>query len=231
MSETVKQVLNQTQGQEHMLPCIKCAGKTTHKVMASIDVRGDEDDEDEGHSFSWIVEYQIVQCLGCKTISFRKASSNSEDYEQISEDEWETRVLQELYPSRIEGRKGMGSEIHYLPSDVMRIYKETLLALTNQSAVLAGLGLRALLETVCKEKNAIGDNLLKKIDSLVASNILTPMSASILHKIRALGNAAAHEVKPHSEKQLGLAMDIIEHLLKDVYILPKQADSEFEKDS
>lgn len=52
--------------------------------------------------------------------------------------------------------------------------------------------------------------------------------AAILHKIRSLGNAAAHEVKPHSNKQLALAMDIIEHLLKDVYILPKQVETEFE---
>jgi hypothetical protein len=48
-----------------------------------------------------------------------------------------------------------------------------------------------------------------------------------LHKIRTLGNAAAHEVKPHTEKQLRLAMDVIEHLLTDVYILPKRIDLEF----
>ena len=36
-------------------------------------------------------------------------------------------------------------------------------------------------------------------------------------------------MKPHSDKQLGLAMDIVEHLLKDVYILPKQVESDFEK--
>ena len=146
---------------------------------------------------------------------------------QVDYDDWDYRVVQELFPSRIEGRKGLGDEIHYLPSTVMQIYKETLLALANQAPILAGIGLRALLETVCKEKNATGKNLLEKIDSLVTSRILTPTSASILHKIRTLGNSAAHEVKPHSEKQLGLAMDIIEHLLNDVYILPKQADSEF----
>jgi hypothetical protein len=228
MSGNVEQFLNKTQGQEHMLPCIKCAGKTIHKVMASLDIRGDDDDDGPG-SFSWIVEHQIVQCLGCKSISFRRASSNSEDDEQISYGEWRPQVLQDLYPSRIEGRKGMDDEIYYLPSNVMRIYKETLLALANQAPVLAGIGLRALIEAICKEKNATGSDLLKRIDSLVTLNILTPINATILHKIRTLGNVAAHEMKPHSEKQLGLAMDIIEHLLKDVYILPKQADSEFEE--
>lgn len=229
MSGKVEYVLNKTLHQEHTLPCVNCAGKTIHKVMASLDLRGDDVDDGGRGSFSWSVEHQIVQCLGCKTISFRRASSNSEDYVQISDDEWEPQVVEELYPSRIEGRKGIGDEIHYLPWNVMRIYKETLVGLTNQAPILAGIGLRALLETICKEKNATGSNLLEKIDSLVTLKILTPTSASILHKIRTLGNSAAHEVKPHSEKQLGLAMDIIEHLLKDVYILPKQADSEFKE--
>lgn len=69
----------------------------------------------------------------------------------------------------------------------------------------------------------------KKIDSLVSASVLTPASA-ILHKIRTLGNQAAHEVKPHSDRQLSLAMNIVEHLLKDVYVLPKQAESEFGDD-
>lgn len=79
-----------------------------------------------------------------------------------------------------------------------------------------------------RRKNAVGSNLLQKIDALTVKGVLTPAGTGILHKIRTLGNAAAHEVKPHSEKQLGLAMDVIEHLLTDVYILPKQVEAEFE---
>lgn len=227
MPSTVKYEINKTQGEEHLLPCIKCAGKTTHKVLASVDVRGNEGDSN--YSFSWSTDNQVVQCLGCKTVSFRKASSNSEDYYPISnEGDFEYSVDETLYPSRIEGIKGLGDETHYLPSNVRRIYDETLIALSNQSPVMAGIGLRALVETVCKEKNATGHALLNRIDSLVSAGILTPASAAILHKIRTLGNAAAHEVKPHSDKQLGLAMDIVEHLLKDIYILPKQVETEFE---
>lgn len=81
---------------------------------------------------------------------------------------------------------------------------------------------------MCEEKHAKGKDLLQRVDDLVAKGILTPAGGAILHKIRTLGNAAAHEAKPHNDKQLGLAMDIIEHLLKDVYILPKQVASEFE---
>ena len=92
------------------------------------------------------------------------------------------------------------------------------------------MGIRALLESICEEKQAKGRKLVHKIDDLKIKGILTPVSAGILHKIRSLGNDAAHKAKPHSEKQLGLAMDIIEHLLKDVYILPKQAEDEFDNE-
>lgn len=218
-----------TADKEYEISCTKCSGKTAHKVVSSYDLRGEYDDGQ--YSMQWAVDHQIIQCLGCKTISFRKASSNSEDWVQTSHDGSGEYVEDEsIYPSRVDGIKGLGDDAHYLPTNVRRIYDETLQSLSNQSPVLAGIGLRALLETVCKEKNATGHDLLKKIDSLVTASVLTPASAAILHKIRTLGNKAAHEVKPHSDRQLGLAMSIVEHLLKDVYILPKQAESEFGDD-
>jgi len=226
MPSTVEYYINKTQGEEHIVPCVKCTGKTTHKVLASVDIRGE--DGDNNFSVSWANDHQVIQCLGCKSVSFRVESSNSEDY-YPSDDEGnlEHSIDERLYPPRLEGLKGLGDDTHYLPLNVRRIYDETHLALSNQAPVLAGIGLRALLETVCKEKKATGKELLTKIDNLVSTGILTPTSATILHKIRTLGNAAAHEVKPHSDKQLGLAMDIVEHLLKDVYIFPMQAESEF----
>lgn len=226
--DKIKYTKDSTTNEEREISCTKCSGKTAHKVVSSYDLRGEYDDGQ--NSMHWAVDHQIIQCLGCKTISFRKASSNSEDWFQTSHDDVEFVVDESIYPSRVDGIRGLGDDTHHLPTNVRRIYDETLQALSNQSPVLAGIGLRALLETVCKGKNATGHDLLRKIDSLVAASVLTPASAAILHKIRTLGNLAAHEVKPHSDRQLGLAMNIVEHLLKDVYILPKQAESEFGED-
>lgn len=216
--------LNATQGQEVVVACAKCAGKTAHEIVVSLDESGSDDD----YGYQWNDNYQIIRCKGCKFTSFRSASSNSEDYIQVSDNEYEYATEEKLYPSRLEGRKDLGDGERFLPPDTRRVYKETLQALVNNSPVLAGIGLRALVETICKERNAAGGNLLAKIDNLAAQHVLTPASATILHKIRSLGNAAAHEVKPHSERQLGLAMDVVEHLLKDVYILPKLAEDEFD---
>lgn len=226
MKTTITPSLNASTDKEYEVSCIKCAGKTTHKVLTSSEIRGHSGDNH--YDYYWSEDYQIIQCLGCKSISFRQENSNSEDYYQIDEDEYEYGISEKIYPSRSEGIKSLGDEKHYLPSNVRSIYEETINALVNQSPILAAIGLRALIETVCKEKKADGGDLFKKIEDLVTKKILTPAGANILHKIRSLGNAAAHEVRPHSEKQLALAIDIAEHMLKEVYILPKQADTEFE---
>jgi len=221
---TTKEVSNETKGEEILVPCMNCTGKTAHDVVASLDQSGSHAEYD----VNWDHHYQIIQCKGCKTLSFRDASSNSEDYHQISPSEWELVIYEKIYPSRIEGRKDLGEDGRYLPADIQRIYDETVRALNNDSPVLAGIGLRVLVETVCKAQKAKGSNLLKKIDDLALKKILTPAGAKILHRIRSLGNAAAHEVKPHTEKQLALAMNVVEHLLKDVYILPRLVEFEFD---
>lgn len=86
-----------------------------------------------------------------------------------------------------------------------------------------GLGLRALVETICKDKNAIGSNLEKRIDDLVRLNILTQDADEILHSLRIMGNTAAHEVMPLDQQDALVALEIVEHLLRGVYILPSIA--------
>lgn len=214
---------------EQSIECMQCSGKTSHAILAVVDVRGS--DGDRRYSFDWHTGHQLIQCLGCKSISYRIVSSNSEDYFHDEDGEIVYEESEKLYPPRIAGAKGLGDESVYLPQKVRQIYEETLTALSASAPVLAAIGLRALIETVCKEKDAGGGDLYKKIDSLVEKRVLTPVGATILHKIRTIGNAAAHEVKPHSERQLSLALDIVEHLLKDVFILPKQVEAEFDNDA
>ncbi len=229
MTITVKPKLGQATDPEYSVECTTCSGKTAHVFLVAVDVHGTEGDS--SFSFDWHNAHQLIQCMGCKSISYRIVSTNSEDYSHEESGEVVYGETEKLYPPRVAGVKRLGDEAIFLPQKVRQIYEETLLALSVNAPVLAAIGLRALIETVCKEKEADGGDLFKKIDSLVEKRVLTPVGASILHKIRTLGNAAAHEVKPHSERQLSLALDIVEHLLKDVFILPKLAEAEFTDDA
>lgn len=208
--------LNKTQNKEYRLPCGQCLGETRHKVLESVDVKGD----DPGWDYQYVDNYQIVQCQGCDSLSFRKCHSDSEDF--VYDEEEQTTLYVEkvdLYPSRVAGRHQL-RQAHFLPPSVSPIYDETHGALANKQPILAGVGIRALVETVCNEKGAAGYSLENKIDDLVTKGLLTQAGAETLHSMRILGNEAAHQVKPHSDQTLNLAMDVVEHLLTDVYILP-----------
>jgi hypothetical protein len=54
---------------------------------------------------------------------------------------------------------------------------------------------------------------------------VTKDGADILHRIRGMGNQAAHEQKAHTEAQLVAAFEVVEHMLKGVSIIPSHASS------
>lgn len=211
-------------------PCGECKRSTRHKVLTDIKLMGREEADDALH-YGWDNEYQIIQCQGCETIMFRQTHMNSEDMEYRQgpggvQSEYVT--YEDYYPNPEKSRTGL-SDDHLLPEKLKRIYNETLSALNANNSVLAGIGLRAIIETVCKDQSATGHKLYSQIDSLVVQSVLTKEGADILHKLRVLGNEAAHEVKPHSNVHLGLAFDVVDHLLQGVYILPYHAKSKFKQ--
>lgn len=205
--------------------CRQCHRTTKHVVLASADASGQEPmgPDDFLH---WDAAHQIIQCMGCEAISFRRATSDSESFVQVDENEYEQASTVDVFPNPNEGRAQI-VDAYLLPDHTGRIYGETMKALNSGQAVLCGIGVRALIETVCKDKKAAGKDLFAQINDLVTQGVLTKDGADILHKLRTLGNDAAHEVKPHTDKQLSLAMDVVEHLLQGVYILPVHAKATF----
>lgn len=216
--------VNKRQGQRIECACRECHRKTKHEIVTEATRSGSSGYGD--HEVCWAVEYQVVRCLGCETFSFRRASSNDQDYYQVGPDEWVRDEQEDLYPSPHEGRQPL-ADVGLLPDQIQRIYEETLSALNSRQEVLCGIGVRAIVETVCKDKDSPGGDLSAKINGLVTQGVLTQDGAAILHKLRTLGNNAAHEVKPHTPQELGLAFDVLDHLLLGVYILPVHAKQTF----
>jgi len=102
-------------------------------------------------------DYEVVQCQGCKTISFRIAWRDSEDIITDGEGRIELNEQELIYPGRVAGRHQLRNSPQ-LPSKILGIYYETHAALCNKLHVLTGMGIRALIEAVCKDKFASGKN-------------------------------------------------------------------------
>lgn len=217
-------VVNKRQSQRIECACRECHRSTKHEIVTEATQRGSYSYGDD--EINWVIEYQVVRCMGCETLSFRRVSSNDLDLVQVGPGEWGHDEQEDLYPSPHERRQPL-ADVILLPDKIQRIYEETLTALNSRQEVLCGIGVRAIVETVCKDKNSAGNDLSKQINALVNQGVLTQDGADILHKLRTLGNKAAHEVKPHTPQELGLAFDVLDHLLLGVYILPIHAKQTF----
>ncbi|NAS91457.1 hypothetical protein CVE24_09020 [Pseudomonas syringae pv. actinidiae] len=215
-------ILNgKTNGIEHRVLCEQCKIQQRHTVEASVRKRLESDD------WTGITEFEVIRCLNCDTLSFRREASNSEDYFYDHEtEEYTSESSVDLYPSRTAGRFKIEGYWH-LPPEVRAIYDELILAMNGEQPILAGLAVRILIEMICKNQSAGGKNLFAKIDDLKSKGVLTTSGAEILHKLRSMGNDSAHEAKPSTSKQLILAMDVVENLLQSVYIHPDEAKAAF----
>ncbi len=108
--------INENQGDEFRLLCPHCAIKTVHKVLVSAEIEWRYSNPDDWY-ISWD-NYQIVQCQGCESPSFRKVNRNTEDeYYEEGSDIPKLVENEELYPSRVAGRQKT-LETYLLPFDV-----------------------------------------------------------------------------------------------------------------
>jgi hypothetical protein len=111
-----------------------------------------------------------------------------------------------------------------VPSPARRVYQEANSTFASDNPVLGTIGIRAVVEAVCNDKRASGTNPEDKIDAMVKQGWLSKKEAEFLHKSRVLGNEAAHEIKPPDPARLQTLLDIIESLLKTVYVFDQELD-------
>ncbi len=201
--------------------CKTCKGRTHHELKA-IHKRNYQEVEGENTPFPQLVywedfEYGFWICKGCDTASLEEKYTNIGMYDKNGDEYfWE----ETLYPKR----DRVDLPIKYfrqLPKKLDKIYGETLQAQNNELPILASIGIRALLEGICADKDIKGGNLKTKIENL--SSILPKNIVTNLHTIRFLGNDAAHELAAPRRSEIILAIEICEDLLNFLYELDYKA--------
>jgi hypothetical protein len=228
---------NKTKDKMLSVLCTTCIGTTKHKIIASLDNEGCEYEEEAGWSVEWHDEYQIIQCQGCESTSFRHTSSFSEAYDPMT---GEYELKERLYPKR--NTNSVASKSFYnVPSNLRRIYGELIDCFNNESPTLCAAGLRAIVEGICAQQGVAdgpvqvsaeggGTQIVRKkslegrIAGLKEKGLLTESSAQTLHEHRYLGNDAVHELARPTDDELRLAIVIIELTLEQLYELPEKAE-------
>jgi hypothetical protein len=193
-----------------------CKGITSHNIVAKHDSSGEECDGE----IQWWENHQVIQCCGCENLSFRKVHSNTELFDPRT-GKLEQSVT--LFPEPLGARSLMDGCDHF-PSKTYRVYAETMKAVNHSLPLLAAIGLRTLIESVCLDQSVPGGNLQDRINQLATQGLLSQKQADFLHNHRFMGNLAAHEIEAPKPEHLVAALDIAETLLKTIYVLPTLAD-------
>jgi Domain of unknown function (DUF4145) len=201
--------------------CNNCKDKTNHSVMYSKKViHTYKEDNALNKSQKTVEDNMVVQCKGCNQISFLLRRSGSFlyygddkikyhdwNYPEIDYDEGDYRFLER-------------DEKKYLPKKMTRLYEEVEHAFENEDNILAGVGLRMLVESICLEQNITGANLKVKIEKIHHHGLISKNAIPILDTLREIGNISAHEIKSFSLSKLEYALDILNNVLKSIYVLP-----------
>ena len=200
--------------------CNHCKTSTEHRTVVEATVVNEDCD---GEVFV-ISTYRIVECAGCHYVSFMDYSLFSED-----EDFWQktesTKQKVYIYPILEEGAltESQLSQLQFvLPDKVKAIYEETLAAIKNKLFIIAGIGLRAILDTMCREQH-IGeekDSLDKRLKAMCDKHLISEKEQAVLLKTKDIGNSSAHEGKSLDAYEVEAALIIVEFLLKKIYLLP-----------
>lgn len=200
--------------------CGVCNRSTNHKILEQVVESHRED-------YSCDIVYQIVECLGCDEKSFRRVFYDIEAAFPNDNDTWDVPEEIKNYPKCLENHRE-DEDIKYVPDVVVKIYKESILAIKEDAKVLAGLGIRATVEAVCNDRDIKGHNLDSRISKLATEGLISKNDRDRLHGIRFMGNDAAHEIIAPSKEQLDVALKIVEHLMASVYVLEKKAEGKLE---
>ena len=192
---------------QKVLQCLYCGNKTLMNKVG-------EHNFNESDDLVWFYRIsRIYICPVCNRVTFTEEECFSEDCGPWDEDYPYEKIVF-LVNSLTDG--------HNLPKNIKEAF-EAALKVKNIDDAVCLVALRRVLELVCKDKKAEGNNLALMINSLSNNNILPPALIQASTITRLFGNIGAHkdnaEVSSHEIDQV---VEFVEYILNYLYILPSK---------
>ena len=199
--------------------CHYCHSTTNHAVHGKYQDPPEVDEEREITQYS---EYAIVQCLGCDNVRFLNRRWDTHDIDEDGNIDF----LDYHYPDD-EGYSNYSyladEDQDELPRFLFDLYEELKITLDYDAAsILGGIGLRMIVEAVCLHKKIPGKNLKEKIEQLHQNGVISKNDHEIIDRLREIGNITAHQIKSPSVSVMEAALEAVNHLLRQVYIVEKR---------
>ncbi len=201
--------------------CRTCKNKNFHIIMDEQNIPKEEDEE--GYPLNFSVEKRL-QCLGCYTIvtetydcdrdgNYLRGptfSPNNQKWHLIPKaifEELEDGTVKKTYENMI---KCFNQEMNIFCSTAIRILIEAI-----------GMDLGIKQELISQGKNKFNIGIEDMMNYMVEKGIVTKNTSVILKELRFVGNEAVHEMIEHSREELQLAIQIMENIIENIFIITK----------
>ncbi|GEN83643.1 hypothetical protein SLU01_19550 [Sporosarcina luteola] len=227
------------------LYCRMCKQETNHKYI----YKHSRSNLDFGEwDYQWFEDYFITQCLGCDTNAFLR-EYGAEDMQEMDEFEQLVNYTKKyVYPEKPIAPSVKNELLHpakdfeNAPESIAELYKQLVSTLNSRHYLLCAVGLRMIVEAVCKETGVTegiiyddlgekrydkhGDELIRsnlegKINGLQTKGFIVEKQAKTLHQIRHLGNVSAHELEIPKRSTIIDGIEIIENMIINIFELDK----------
>lgn len=161
--------------------CGHCHNVAPKEILTTAVVEdSDEHIDANGYHWGWWFErytYELLKCTSCNKVTLASSYSNS----GINGDDLDTSIL---YPQANEVLPGLPPKVQKAYDSAHRVRKVD----ANSYAVQ----LRRMLEFICKDQQATGNTLAKKLEDLSVRNLIPDKLSEIAKHLKDFGNVGAH---------------------------------------
>lgn len=112
-----------------------------------------------------------------------------------------------------------------LPAKIHEMLLEVRYAFQKQLSALPSMGLRSVIDMVCNDQ--VGDigSFAGKLHKLEEKRLITPKKRKMIESLLEVGHASIHRGHFPTAEDLQVVMDIVDHLLEELYVLDKTSES------
>ena len=115
----------------------------------------------------------------------------------------------------------IGFDKEGIPANVLAAFEESIICHSNKCFVASAIMIRKTLEEICSERNAMGENLKKRLQDLGKKIFIPKELIEGMDELRLLGNDAAH-IESNTFNQIGkneieISIEFTKEILKGVY--------------
>lgn len=202
--------------------CNECHTDTNHELLFEKTHNGTEEIS-EDFDIDWGVQWNVLQCRGCNSMTMKRVAWNSEFYDEKGPIDDTTFFPPRTFRERPKWLKDR-TVARLLPACIDDLFDELYVTLQNDCRASAAMLIRAVFETVMISK--VGDNksFTANLDKFQHEGFITSKQRIVIEPMLEAGHATIHRSYMPKREDLVVLVDIIEGVMNLVYVQTPRAE-------